>query len=260
MATGFPIIFGGRVSRWTPAQIQTALWLDAADSSTITLNGSNVSQWNDKSGFNRHATQSNAANQPAYSFSISPFGSVYGVQTKWMVFNNNYTNANLVTYALVGRYITVPANRFSSFISSRDTGSAVVPNASITQIYLGGTQLANRISNSIANSVFANINGSPVPSLSDFNGFTTGTPFPIGQSNILTTEVPSKVGTFTGGLFVDVFDSARSGDMHLQELVVLPVSVSVAERQRLEGYLAWKWALESNLPADHPYKNNPPTV
>ncbi|MFM6272695.1 MAG: hypothetical protein ACKPFA_40420, partial [Dolichospermum sp.] len=51
----------------TPAQISTDLWLDAADSSTITLNGSTVSQWNDKSGNGRNAIQATATNQPAYT-------------------------------------------------------------------------------------------------------------------------------------------------------------------------------------------------
>lgn len=68
MATGFPIIFGGGArGPWTPAQLQTALWLDAADASTVTLNGSTVSQWSDKSGNGRNATQSTAASQPAYA-------------------------------------------------------------------------------------------------------------------------------------------------------------------------------------------------
>ncbi|MFM6022262.1 MAG: hypothetical protein ACKPER_04955, partial [Dolichospermum sp.] len=52
---------------WTPAQMSTALWLDAADSSTIILNGSTVSQWNDKSGNGRNAIQATATNQPAYT-------------------------------------------------------------------------------------------------------------------------------------------------------------------------------------------------
>ena len=53
---------------WTPAALGSslALWLDAADASTITLNGSTVSQWNDKSGNGRNATQATAANQPTY--------------------------------------------------------------------------------------------------------------------------------------------------------------------------------------------------
>lgn len=44
-----------------------ALWLDASDSSTITLDGSNnVSQWNDKSGNGRNATQATTLKRPSY--------------------------------------------------------------------------------------------------------------------------------------------------------------------------------------------------
>ena len=28
----------------------------------------------------------------------------------------------------------------------------------------------------------------------------------------------------------------------------------------MEGYLAWKWAFEDQLPSDHPYKNSAPIV
>jgi len=45
-----------------------ALWLDAADASSITLDGSNnVEQWNDKSGNARHATQATVLNRPGYA-------------------------------------------------------------------------------------------------------------------------------------------------------------------------------------------------
>lgn len=30
-------------------------------------------------------------------------------------------------------------------------------------------------------------------------------------------------------------------------------------RQRIEGYLAWKWGIQEKLPAGHPYINVPPT-
>lgn len=43
-----------------------ALWLDPADISTVTLNGSKVSQINDKSGGGFHASQSTASLQPTY--------------------------------------------------------------------------------------------------------------------------------------------------------------------------------------------------
>jgi hypothetical protein len=57
---------------WTPADLSDkALWLDAADAGTITLNGSTVSQWDDKSGNSRNFAQATGANQPAYPASPS---------------------------------------------------------------------------------------------------------------------------------------------------------------------------------------------
>ena len=34
----------------------------------------------------------------------------------------------------------------------------------------------------------------------------------------------------------------------------------VSNVEKAEGYLAWKWGLQSNLPISHPYKNAAPTV
>jgi len=33
-----------------------------------------------------------------------------------------------------------------------------------------------------------------------------------------------------------------------------------SDRELVEGYLAWKWGLQANLPVDHPYRNAPPTT
>jgi len=41
-----------------------SLWLDAADTSTITASGGDVSQWSDKSGFGRNFTQTSATAKP----------------------------------------------------------------------------------------------------------------------------------------------------------------------------------------------------
>jgi hypothetical protein len=46
----------------------------------------------------------------------------------------------------------------------------------------------------------------------------------------------------------------------ISEMVATSALLSTADRQRLEGYLAWKWGLQANLPAGHPFRNNPPTV
>lgn len=58
---------------WIPTDIEgCVLWL-VANTNTITLNGSDVAQWDDQSGNNFHATQGNATYQPAYSNGIVTF-------------------------------------------------------------------------------------------------------------------------------------------------------------------------------------------
>jgi hypothetical protein len=54
------------MSHWTPADIATNLWLDAADVASIVLSGSAVTQWNDKSGASRNCAQGVAASRPTY--------------------------------------------------------------------------------------------------------------------------------------------------------------------------------------------------
>jgi hypothetical protein len=50
---------------FSPANISgLALWFDASDISTIIQTGGYISQWNDKSGYNRHATQASGSSQP----------------------------------------------------------------------------------------------------------------------------------------------------------------------------------------------------
>ena len=51
-------------NNWTPAELPTELWFDAADSATVVHSSNSVSQWNDKSGNGRHATQTTASDRP----------------------------------------------------------------------------------------------------------------------------------------------------------------------------------------------------
>jgi hypothetical protein len=44
----------------------------------------------------------------------------------------------------------------------------------------------------------------------------------------------------------------------LAAAVIVTTTLTVADRQRIEGYFAWKYGLIANLPANHPYKNDPP--
>jgi hypothetical protein len=42
--------------------------------------------------------------------------------------------------------------------------------------------------------------------------------------------------------------------------VIITEDIDEVSRQRVEGYLAWKWGLVDSLPSNHPYKNKPPYI
>jgi hypothetical protein len=44
------------------------------------------------------------------------------------------------------------------------------------------------------------------------------------------------------------------------EIIYIDGVLSESDRQKVEGYLAWKWGLTANLPITHPYKTQPPAA
>lgn len=54
--------------------------------------------------------------------------------------------------------------------------------------------------------------------------------------------------------------SYEYGSFDMIETILIDKAVTVSERQKIEGYLAWKYGLSRSLPASHPYKNQPPTT
>jgi hypothetical protein len=46
---------------------------------------------------------------------------------------------------------------------------------------------------------------------------------------------------------------------HIAELLFYKDFLSTFDRERVEGYLAWKYGLQTNLPGNHPYSSLPPS-
>ena len=67
-----------------------------------------------------------------------------------------------------------------------------------------------------------------------------------------TSSIAARIGSTANG------DHAFVGD--IAEIIVLQEILSTEERQTIEGYLAHKWGLSANLPADHPYKSAAPIL
>lgn len=88
------------------------LWLDADDTSTITLNGSNVSQWSDKSRNNYHASQAVATDQPLYT--ASPGRITFGTSDR-LITNLPATTGTLVfgtTNGTAAYRVNIPSGNY----------------------------------------------------------------------------------------------------------------------------------------------------
>jgi hypothetical protein len=235
---------------WTPALITTQLWLDAFDSNGVTLTGGAVSQWADKSGNNRDFTQSSAAVRPLY-YSVAggetyPFvqfdgstsngdfltsSSFSGVEGSLFIVLTSQAGAALVGLFNGGGY-NVHANTSSPFgwaassLGTRYRASEQLPSNTRTFIEFRGRSSGTlrRAATQKGNHSGMNDNGN-TPKLG------------CEYSTSSTTRFPGKI----------------------HELIITG-TLTAAQYELMEGYLAKRWDLRGQLPTNHPYKTADPVV
>lgn len=93
-------------SHFTVHELSPALWLDASDLSTITQSGGAVSQWSDKSGNGRHATQTTGSAQPATGIATMNGRNVLSFSSV----NTNTLNFSSIPQAYLGFTLFYAAN------------------------------------------------------------------------------------------------------------------------------------------------------
>lgn len=239
---------------WTPYLIPTALWLDANDTSTITLNGSTVSQWNDKSGNGRNAVQANATSQPLYSATAingKPALTFDGVDDIMKTATAlGISGANPRTFAYV--FFRNGVAKANLQIGSEALLTSFGRDLNVDLLYQWGADLA-MASPGIGTNNIELIESTGAVS----TGYQNGTQIAQGAFDLNTTNSKLLIGGRNGPEFPT---SVFYADITYGEIIVTRSVLSSVDRARLEGYLAWKWGLEANLPADHPYKLLPPTV
>jgi len=258
---------GGTVGSWTPSNLTVAAWYDAADASTVLTNGSSVTNWLDKSGNNRHVAQTNSTQRPSYASSIitfdgttnflynsSPFAYAMGSVDVYVVAAVNTTSdKRIVTESSTTN--DTPLYAFAQTCSNTNSMSAYVRNntngisfnntnrLSATGVFHintnnlyhwrdSGTSFAGRVAG-----------GSPTTVAYTRSGAVTVDRFTIGA-------ISPRPSTPNGSAFVNA---------GIREIVITGI-LSDTDRQKMEGYLAWKWGLQTNLPATHPFKLGPPSV
>lgn len=246
----FPMtMMGGGSTLWDPTQITTDLWLDAADSATITESSGAVSQWDDKSGNDRHATQGTGSLQPIYNavdsrieFNGSRFFTVlpgWGNYWEWfLVFKHDRTDVLQVSMRDTATANSTAIHGYSSssvnFYRVRNTSSSFSTNIATE---FGTDIVIQNLSSNTDDTATARTDGTDVTTWSVSGSM--GSTLYIGVN-----------GAFGG--------NGLQGNIY--EFVLTPSPLSLIDRQKLEGYLAHKWGLTAKLPGGHPYKTTAPTV
>lgn len=237
---------------FSPSTITSNLlvWLDATDSSTLTLSTSNVTQWRDKSG------NGFQFNPKGSSFMF--LSSIRGIQALYVPSQGNLSNATCG--------ISTSYTLFS--VANLHTNSTAYQyiakfNPSVDSFLFFGTSNGN----------FASFAGNGTTTWWDLNANTPTTP--IGTSPILVAAtnnntlltpyasgvaLNTKTGTTvqTNGLLLgSAFDNTQPWLGNIGEVILYNRVLTTTERQAVEGYLSWKWGISSNLPSTHPYRAFP---
>ena len=234
----------GAPSGFTPTGISSCmLWLDAADATTVTLSGSNVTQWNDKSGNLNHFTTL-AGTSPTYSSNEVAFPSGGVMRSSASI------ALTLNTYAVIVFKLMKPSD-FSyvlSFTSISPGGYTGHYSIRANNGILCGTAASPGDGADFGNANYF-VNGTFNPS---FGGSTySNTPVAVAAKNMnLTGTTTVELSAAIGRYFV--------GSMY--EVMLFSSPLTTTQRQQLEGYLAAKWGISASLPVDHPSRSGTPSL
>lgn len=78
--------------------------------------------------------------------------------------------------------------------------------------------------------------------------------FTINGGSVSSNSVsPLSVASSGAGTTIDFSAVAGSPSYTLYEFINYDISLTTAQRQQVEGYLAWKWGLQASLPSTHPF-------
>jgi hypothetical protein len=270
---------------WTPSQIGPARWFDFSNSSTVTTVSNAISQINDLSGNGGHLSQATSGSRPAYTLAqqnglnvatfdgsddFLAFASDFSLGTAHSIFWIGKTSSTITTASAAkalwsgGSYVypstttsdfvwatgsltsRLTNERLSSIAVAFGSGAADVWGYAKTNTDISGGFLTSTAFTTVSNAFRGRFNGSV-----DY-----ATASSIGSYNSTNTRYPTILRSL-GNRFTY---SANYWDGEVWETIVFDKYLSQSETELVEGYLAWKWGLEANLPAGHPYKSSAPTI
>jgi hypothetical protein len=250
-------LFGYALTYWTPADITTEAWYDAVDSSTITESGGEVSQWDDKSGNGNHMEQGTGSKQPlTNSTNINGLNTISFDKTSSQLME---TSSNPFGGSVVDAHVFQVFKTASTLVTGTNfslTGSsnggnkwqALVWDDTNCYFDTGGISPPNRLQTNSWATTSEEIMGS-------FYGSDTEEVQEIWKNGTLSaSDATGHTVSTVGNMQIAVQGTINHQTFELAEMVVVNGTMTTSDRQKMEGYLAWKWGLVTKLPSDHPYR------
>jgi hypothetical protein len=250
------------------------IWLDASDSTKITMSDSNVTQIVDKSS-NGYVFTGSTGTYPTRTTALNGLSVISSSSGKYLQntsFNQNFTTATFFAVLRPTQDITpngisggypafFPASGsqlgdFNFCVTYANQAQTGDPSKFFIEIDKQGTGLINGALGGASPSTYNPVN-TPLNIGAVMSGSSgTNSAYLNGTSVNLTAN---NSGTFPlqSGRTVTVF--AGFGCDYAETLIYGSVLTTI-ERQKIEGYLAHKWKLQSSLPANHPFKSTAPTT
>jgi hypothetical protein len=256
------------------------VWLDALDRTSLTLSGSNVTQWMDKSGFSNNVTEISTT-PPTYNSTDSSINfTATSPNFVRGTLSSNYSNASVFVVA------SISANPSPAFPRLSMLSDCNVANSTI----IGQLLLVNSSNTSVA--TYLSTGTDPTGQGTNFQTFLSNVTYNTKQlitnsttysgstftiSTLLngnTQANSSRTGTFAAsGGNVGIYNkysigsypdaAAGTGDAYqgkIFEYLVFNTALTTSERQQVEGYLANKWKITLGT-STHPfYKFAPSTA
>ena len=225
---------------FSPLVLRPALWLDASDASTLYSGASlaaadgAISEWRDKSGNARHATQATGVSQPLRKTALKNGRDVVRFDGANDFMQNSVPSLGTTACTIIrvakstrndGVEICVGPNstKNSMGVSRHTTGE--------TKGYVYGS--VQTLSSITSNFSLASL----VLTAADVKFYYNG-----GSAiTSAVTGVSLGVGFTVGALRDNLFGVCMAGDS--AEILVFPTALSDAERLAVENYLNAKWAI-----------------
>jgi len=214
------------------------LWLDGSDTTSLTISSGAITQWRDKSGSSNHFAQTSGT--PS-SISDNGRSVVNFTSGAIMTSVNQITFTGSSAFFIVSRLNLVNASNagmlldftyMNGYKSIRFFGPIGI---------LGGTPATFGDEYELANGAYY-VNGTFNPSF--------GSSTYLNVYSIICTVAPSSGGTSYLAFSSSFYERYFIGN--IAEFLYYPGGITSRQRQQVEGYLAWKWGIQSSLPGSHP--------